>query len=272
MKITHLTRLKRKNEGAALVEYGILVGIIAVTSIGAVLALGGEIKSNFQTIASEIALPGAAPATATQASVNTYNPLAAAACYDPSNVNTIGTATGCENMLIVSSVMMQAKKSPSYGGDGTFAFPHSNGITYTFAENGNDVFTGQVTNFSFLFHNSPFNGDISYWDTSRATSMREMFWNTSNFDGDLSGWRTSLVQDMNATFGYAASFTGSVQAWDTGSVTDMGRMFLNAPLFNEDLSGWCASNIATRPLSFDDFALAWTDPAYRPDWGTCPAN
>jgi len=37
-------------KGAALVEYGILVGLIAVLAIGAVLALGEEIQSTFQTV------------------------------------------------------------------------------------------------------------------------------------------------------------------------------------------------------------------------------
>lgn len=37
-------------KGAALVEYGILVGLIAVLAIGAVLALGEEVQDTFNTV------------------------------------------------------------------------------------------------------------------------------------------------------------------------------------------------------------------------------
>lgn len=42
---------KLKNvKGAALVEYGILVGLIAVLAISAVLALGEEVQTVFSTV------------------------------------------------------------------------------------------------------------------------------------------------------------------------------------------------------------------------------
>ena len=44
------TRLLHARKGAALVEYGILVGMISVLSIGAVLALGEEVSETFETI------------------------------------------------------------------------------------------------------------------------------------------------------------------------------------------------------------------------------
>jgi len=45
-----MRKLMNSVKGAALVEYGILVGLIAVLAIGAVLALGEEIQSTFQTV------------------------------------------------------------------------------------------------------------------------------------------------------------------------------------------------------------------------------
>jgi pilus assembly protein Flp/PilA len=44
----------RKEEGAALVEYGILVGLIAVVAIGAVAALGTELRTVFNTIVNDL--------------------------------------------------------------------------------------------------------------------------------------------------------------------------------------------------------------------------
>jgi pilus assembly protein Flp/PilA len=44
----------RKEEGAALVEYGILVGLIAVVAIGAIAALGTELVNVFNTIVNDL--------------------------------------------------------------------------------------------------------------------------------------------------------------------------------------------------------------------------
>jgi pilus assembly protein Flp/PilA len=49
-----INRFRRADEGAALVEYGILVGLIAVICVVAVTALGTEISTAFSTIASAL--------------------------------------------------------------------------------------------------------------------------------------------------------------------------------------------------------------------------
>ncbi|MDP9429874.1 MAG: Flp family type IVb pilin [Actinomycetota bacterium] len=54
-------RLEREEKGATAVEYGLMVGLIAVVIIAAVIALGQELNGLFQAIVT--ALPGgAAPA------------------------------------------------------------------------------------------------------------------------------------------------------------------------------------------------------------------
>ena len=45
-----LTRFAKDEKGAALVEYGMLVGLIAVVCIVAVTALGNEINGAFDAI------------------------------------------------------------------------------------------------------------------------------------------------------------------------------------------------------------------------------
>jgi pilus assembly protein Flp/PilA len=45
-----MNRFAKDDEGAALVEYGILVGLIAVVCIGAVQLLGNTINGVFTTI------------------------------------------------------------------------------------------------------------------------------------------------------------------------------------------------------------------------------
>ena len=46
-----INRFRRDDEGAALVEYCMLVGLIAVICIGAVTLLGQEVSDAFSTIA-----------------------------------------------------------------------------------------------------------------------------------------------------------------------------------------------------------------------------
>jgi pilus assembly protein Flp/PilA len=50
-----LDRFRREEEGAALVEYGMLVGLIAVICVVAVIALGTDVSTAFSTIASALA-------------------------------------------------------------------------------------------------------------------------------------------------------------------------------------------------------------------------
>ena len=52
---TMIDRFRREEEGAALVEYGMLVGLIAVICIAAVTLLGQEVSTAFSNIASALA-------------------------------------------------------------------------------------------------------------------------------------------------------------------------------------------------------------------------
>jgi len=46
-----------------------------------------------------------------------------------------------------------------------------------------------------MFHSSTFNGDISNWDVSSVTNMRDMFYN-STFNGDISNWDINQVSNF----------------------------------------------------------------------------
>ena len=50
-----INRLRRNDEGAALVEYGMLVGLIAVICVAAVTLLGSEVSTAFSLIAASLA-------------------------------------------------------------------------------------------------------------------------------------------------------------------------------------------------------------------------
>ena len=55
-------RLKREEKGATAVEYGLMVGLIAVVIIAAVVALGENLTGLFETIGDELGDAPAAPA------------------------------------------------------------------------------------------------------------------------------------------------------------------------------------------------------------------
>ena len=95
-----------------------------------------------------------------------------------------------------------------------------------------------------------FNQDITAWDTSKVTSMKEMFQGATLFNQDLTTdltssptkWDVSKVGDMSHMFkGDDPTnnvFNGNIDNWTVNQVTDMQSMFAYTNAFNRDLVGW----------------------------------
>jgi pilus assembly protein Flp/PilA len=56
-------RLKREEKGATAVEYGLMVGLIAVVIIAAVVILGNKLNGLFELIGTKLPSGAATPAT-----------------------------------------------------------------------------------------------------------------------------------------------------------------------------------------------------------------
>ena len=108
----------------------------------------------------------------------------------------------------------------------------------------NDIDVSLVTDMSWLFACTDFNGDISKWNTSNVTDMSWMF-NWSKFNGDISKWDISKAKNLQSMF-ERSKFNNDISRWKMSSVNNISYMFCRSQ-FNQDISNWkirqdCATN------------------------------
>jgi surface protein len=128
-----------------------------------------------------------------------------------------------------------------------------------------------VTDMKNMFNRATsFNQPLNNWDVSNVTDMKNMFNRATSFNQPLNNWDVSSVTDMAVMFNRATSFNQPLNNWDVSNVTNMNFMFAIAEAFNQDISNWCVTNIASEPNQFDTGADAWVLSNSRPVWGTCP--
>ena len=202
-----------------------------------------------------------------------------------------GTSGACQGKLIVNRQdLLDAIEREDYRVQGPDA--NGNDIYYTFEDDANNIYTGNITNFSKLFQNKAnFNADIGYWNVDNATNMSFMFNNASSFNQNINGWNVESVTNMRGMFHGASSFNKPLNNWNpievvnmhsmfrgakvfnrnindwgnnTGKVTNMGSMFRGALVFNQPLGSWDVSQVTTMQDMFRDAkafngrVLPWT--------------
>jgi surface protein len=107
-------------------------------------------------------------------------------------------------------------------------------------------------------------GDISTWNTSQVTSMRELFKHRKDFNDTIGNWDVSNVTDMLWMFGYAASFNQSLDSWNVSKVTTMWGMFWHASSFNQPLNSWDVRNVTQMDYMFS-YARSFNQPLHSWD-------
>lgn len=96
----------------------------------------------------------------------------------------------------------------------------------------NHIDVSGITDFSYLFADVPFRGNISQWDVSNVNDMRHMF-QMCPFNGDISRWNTCSLDDMTYMFS-DSSFSGDISGWDVSKVSHADNAF-NSPAFQSNL-------------------------------------
>jgi len=231
----------KTRSGASLLEYSITLGLISAVGIGTISSISNELQDNFTN--------GAALLFSAANGIET-------SCHHPDRLGTIGDAgTRCAGMYIVSELEL---RQASFQGDATFAIDTPYG-EYTFRDDANNIYTGQVTDMSYLFASpdyatqgyASYNEDIGYWDTSAVVDMSRMFLFNSGFNQNIGAWDTSSVTDMTAMFSRAQAFNQNIGNWDVSRVSEMKHLFASATSFNQDISSWNTSRVINMRNMFD---------------------
>ena len=130
--------------------------------------------------------------------------------------------------------------------------------------------TSKVTSMEELFSKAEaFNQPLDNWDVSNVTNMSAMFAETKLFNQPLDKWDVSNVTDMSEMFAGTESFNQPIGDWNVGNVTDMDNMFAGTESFNQPLDKWDVSNVIYMEDMFYK-ALAFSQDTSS--WGTNEPN
>lgn len=114
----------------------------------------------------------------------------------------------------------------------------------------NHIQVGYITDFTDIFAETQFNGDVSRWDVARSWNFSGMF-RDCPFNGDVSKWDVANAENFSNMFSNS-NFNGDVSNWEVR----------NASNFDGDLSKWALhpdSAAVTRLLDF----VAHAEPGAR---------
>lgn len=98
----------------------------------------------------------------------------------------------------------------------------------------------------------------SYW-----TSLNRMFAYCYEFnDVNITKWNTSNITSMKDLFYHCTRFNQPIGSWDVSSVKNADQMLFRCSAFNQDLSGWTFP-AGTSHIEYDTDTTAWQSD-YKP--------
>jgi surface protein len=114
------------------------------------------------------------------------------------------------------------------------------------------------------YHSGDRTLDLSEFDTSNVTTMRNMFSRSQFLSVDLSNFDTSQVTDMYGMFAYSKCSSIDLSNLDTSEVINMSRMFVDVECFtNLDLKHFNTSNVTDMSSMFSGM----NEPGLNPSSG-----
>jgi len=102
--------------------------------------------------------------------------------------------------------------------------------------------TSEVTDMTYAFGTSDFQGSLDNWDTSKVTDMSYMFVDATSFNSQINHFNIAEVTSFNCFLNGAAAFDQPLDSWDTSKVTDMNVMFRGTS-FDQDVTMWNTENV-----------------------------
>lgn len=108
-----------------------------------------------------------------------------------------------------------------------------------------------VTSMKNTFYEATsFNQDISSWNVGNVTNMEYCFFGATSFNQDISSWNISNVTTLRQTFRNATAFNANIGSWNTSSVTNMDSTFRSATNFNQNIGNWNTANVTNMTSMF----------------------
>ncbi|MBW1298162.1 BspA family leucine-rich repeat surface protein, partial [Aquimarina litoralis] len=142
-------------------------------------------------------------------------------------------------------------------------------LNSSLVDNGGAMGTWDVSNvqdMGYLFRNTPFNEDISSWNTQNVTNMSNMLANCPNFDQNLGNWDISNVtnmSDMLVTSGLSlANYDATLIGWGLDSSGNAADGIDDVPSninFNGGSSTYCVGIDARSVLTSAPYNWSITD-------------
>jgi surface protein len=271
--------IRKNKKGVSLIEYGMLLGLIASLAIASVLGLGGALNELFYNNDSVFGSHmTSAQLPEGEEEEEEESPSALTLEINTALASMVGGLTYSVGLKDASGVVIdwgagdangscQTSFSGTVVASCSYPTPGAYTVSIEGSLSGIGVFdpylagrsmltavsswgSAPITNLEYAFLSANNLVNVPNELPTGVTTMKGMFEGADAFNQDISGWDTSSVTTMESMFESADAFNGDVSGWDTSSVTRMNRMFDRASDFNQDISGWDTSSVTTMVSMF----------------------